>query len=406
MKKIVIISLLMFVSILNAASFYSIASGNWSDGSIWSDMSGGSAINSSPKKGDDIFIENGFVIIIDASAPDLTKNPGISLTISGGGSLTASASQGILIATNGTFDIANGSVDIESVNVKNGSTISIGALSTVETTDFFTNGDVMTLDGTLTVGGVLDNDGTITGIGTVTAATYIGTGTIFTESPTELIAPGTTVTKDGPLPVTLSTFTASLVNTVPQLQWTTQSEQENLGWNVYRSPSLSLGQGILLTPNMINGAGTLSEPTDYIFYDRMGIEGGQMYAYWIESISYAGDVEFFGPVTVTIPYGLEHYGTPVAPKNYGLQQNHPNPFNPSTTISFSVENTTQCNVSIYDSKGREIAILFNDIAIAEQSYHVVWNGKDKQNKQISSGIYFYRLMTSEKIEMRKMILIK
>ncbi len=211
---------------------------------------------------------------------------------------------------------------------------------------------------------------------------------------------------DGALPVTLSSFSANLVNTTPQLQWTTQSEQENLGWKVYRAPSLNIGQCYLLTPDMIEGAGSVSEPTDYLFNDPLGIEGGHIYGYWIESISYSGESELFGPVSLTVPYGIESFGTPILPEFYGLKQNHPNPFNPNTTISFSVENTCNCEISIFDIEGRKLVTVFNDMAYSEEENYVTWNGEDRQGNKVSSGIYYYRLTSPEKTEMRKMLLFK
>ncbi len=157
---------------------------------------------------------------------------------------------------------------------------------------------------------------------------------------------------------------------------------------------------------MIEGAGSVSEPTDYLFNDPLGIEGGHIYGYWIESISYSGESELFGPVSLTVPYGIESFGTPILPEFYGLKQNHPNPFNPNTTISFSVENTCNCEISIFDIEGRKLVTVFNDMAYSEEENYVTWNGEDRQGNKVSSGIYYYRLTSPEKTEMRKMLLFK
>jgi len=208
------------------------------------------------------------------------------------------------------------------------------------------------------------------------------------------------------LPVTLSSFTASLYNVIPQLQWTTQSEQENLGWNVYRSSSLNFGQGILLTSDLIEGAGTVSHPTDYTFNDPLSIEGGRIYGYWLESISYSGESELFGPVALTVPYGIENHGTPIATRIFGLYQNYPNPFNPTTEISFALEEAGNCELSIYDVKGRKIKTLFTGNIEAEQVYSFVWNREDESEKAVASGIYFYKLETLSYSKVNKMLLLK
>ncbi|MDP8268963.1 MAG: hypothetical protein P9L97_09570 [Candidatus Tenebribacter davisii] len=82
-----------------------------------------------------------------------------------------------------------------------------------------------------------------------------------------------------PLPVTLSSFTVSLSNNKPYLNWVTQTEQRNAYWNVYRSISQNLGQAMILNVEPIEGAGTTSEPTAYSFVDQYGIEGGATYWY-------------------------------------------------------------------------------------------------------------------------------
>ena len=211
---------------------------------------------------------------------------------------------------------------------------------------------------------------------------------------------------DAGLPVTLSSFTASLYNTSPQLLWTTQSEQENLGWNVYRSSSFNFGQGILLTSDLIEGAGTVSHPTDYTFNDPLNIEGGRIYCYWLESFSYSGESELFGPVTLTVPYGIENHGTPLVPRIYGLYQNYPNPFNPTSEISFALEEAGNCELVIYNVKGRMIKKLFTGNIEAERVYSFIWDGKDESGKTVSSGIYYYKMKAGNYQQTKKMILLK
>lgn len=95
------------------------------------------------------------------------------------------------------------------------------------------------------------------------------------------------------------------------------------------------------------------------------------------------------------------------PAVYQLAQNHPNPFNPTTTISFDLPNAaSRCNLSIYNCKGQLVKNLVNE-AKAAGSYSQVWNGKDAKGKQVSSGIYMYKLSTDvNKTVIKKMILLK
>jgi len=88
-----------------------------------------------------------------------------------------------------------------------------------------------------------------------------------------------------------------------------------------------------------------------------------------------------------------------------LHQNTPNPFNPTTTISFSIPNESKVDLSIYNIKGQKIKQLISDQLSAGQ-HSVVWNGKDDNGKSVSSGIYFYKLKTANFEKTKKMILMK
>ncbi|MFA5831878.1 MAG: T9SS type A sorting domain-containing protein [Bacteroidota bacterium] len=85
---------------------------------------------------------------------------------------------------------------------------------------------------------------------------------------------------------------------------------------------------------------------------------------------------------------------------YSLSQNYPNPFNPTTTIRYSLPSSANVKLSVYDLLGREIATLVNE----EQSAgwkEVQWNAKN-----VSSGIYFYKLQAGSFVETRKMLLVR
>jgi photosystem II stability/assembly factor-like uncharacterized protein len=88
------------------------------------------------------------------------------------------------------------------------------------------------------------------------------------------------------------------------------------------------------------------------------------------------------------------------PRNYELSQNYPNPFNPSTSIKFSIPNSSQVKIAVYDILGKEIEILVNEILQAG-NYQIKWNGSS-----YSSGIYFYQLKSGDYTETKRMVLIK
>jgi hypothetical protein len=90
-------------------------------------------------------------------------------------------------------------------------------------------------------------------------------------------------------------------------------------------------------------------------------------------------------------------------KGYELNQNYPNPFNPTTSINFSLPKNTEVNLVIYDMQGREVARLLNNEQLSQGSYKYDFNSGDYN---LSSGAYFYKLVTSDFTSIRKMLLIK
>lgn len=99
------------------------------------------------------------------------------------------------------------------------------------------------------------------------------------------------------------------------------------------------------------------------------------------------------------------------PKQYSLITNYPNPFNPITTISFSLPENSYVMLTIYDLSGREIIKLVDSFK-PSGTYQSTWNGKDKNGRSVSSGVYLYSLMAKSKetgemfTKSNKMVLLK
>ncbi len=86
--------------------------------------------------------------------------------------------------------------------------------------------------------------------------------------------------------------------------------------------------------------------------------------------------------------------------------NFPNPFNPETSIFFSLSETAvNTEISIYNSKGQKIRTLINEV-LPVGNHSVVWSGDDENGEPVSSGIYYYKLETGDFIQTRKMLLLK
>ena len=212
---------------------------------------------------------------------------------------------------------------------------------------------------------------------------------------------------EGTLPVILSSFTFQYLNESPVLCWTTQSETSNAGWNIYRSQTDILEEAMQINFEMIPGAGTTSEPTDYIYEDESELMENTEYWYWLETIDYSGLTGSYGPISLIIPEEGEEPGSPEIPGIYGLHQNYPNPFNPHTEISFMMKESCFGELSIYNVKGEKVSTLFQNKSVPkDELIRTNWNGKDESGKEVSSGVYYYKLRTTKGNFVRKMILLK
>lgn len=98
-------------------------------------------------------------------------------------------------------------------------------------------------------------------------------------------------------------------------------------------------------------------------------------------------------------------GIPLVPVDYALEQNFPNPFNPSTEIRYSLGHSGRVQLEIFDMLGRKVKTLFS----GEQrigAYAREWNGTNDAGTSVSSGVYFYRIRTEEFTAAKKMVLMK
>jgi hypothetical protein len=93
------------------------------------------------------------------------------------------------------------------------------------------------------------------------------------------------------------------------------------------------------------------------------------------------------------------------PKDFKLFQNLPNPFNPTTTISYDLPKDAEVSLKIYDLFGREVRTLVN-AAQSRGHKSVVWNGKDDSGQIVGSGLYIYRLEAEGKVQNNKMLFLK
>jgi flagellar hook assembly protein FlgD len=87
--------------------------------------------------------------------------------------------------------------------------------------------------------------------------------------------------------------------------------------------------------------------------------------------------------------------------------NHPNPFNPETTISFTIPTNSNVSIEIYNIRGQRVRTLLDGSSELRAGHHdIVWNGRDDTGRSMSSGIYLYHIVAGENVATKRMLLMK
>jgi hypothetical protein len=94
------------------------------------------------------------------------------------------------------------------------------------------------------------------------------------------------------------------------------------------------------------------------------------------------------------------------PSLFMLEQNHPNPFNPSTEISFVLPESAFVYLRVYDLNGRLVRSLTNGETYSASRHIITWKGFDDRGRYVASGVYFYSLEAGEYKDTRRMILLR
>jgi len=193
---------------------------------------------------------------------------------------------------------------------------------------------------------------------------------------------------DSSLPVSLQNFNAVPGNSKITLCWVTESETDNLGFNLYRSTAKD-GGFVVINDQLIPGYGSTSAMHKYSYVDR-NVVNGITYYYKIEDVDYAGKSKLHHIVVSATPAGNE---ASTLVKDFRLHPCFPNPFNPETTLRFELGETADVHVQVYDLLGNMITTLTNS-TYQPGEYSLTWDGVNFQNQSVATGIYFVHTQTS------------
>ncbi len=194
-------------------------------------------------------------------------------------------------------------------------------------------------------------------------------------------------TNTGALPVELSSFSAAVIGQNVKLNWTTETEVNNYGFEVERC-ALSAERQAWEKIGFVNGNGNSNSSKNYSFNDKTATGG--KYSYRLKQIDNDGQFEYSNIIEVDINLPLE----------FSLNQNYPNPFNPSTKISFQIAETAFTSLKVFDVLGNEIESIVNK-EMQAGSYEVNFDAGN-----LSNGVYFYKLQAGSFVQTKKMLLLK
>jgi hypothetical protein len=203
-----------------------------------------------------------------------------------------------------------------------------------------------------------------------------------------LLSPGDLYPLNEPMPVELINFSASIVNRTVELKWITATEINNYGFEIEKS-EVRNQKSEWKTIGFVNGYGNSNSTKDYSFMDANPSFGKVQYR--LKQIDNDGKYEYSKVVEVTLN------SKPIA---FELHQNFPNPFNPTTSIRFSLPEASRLNLSIYNALG-ELVLVLEDKFVEAGNYQKEFNADN-----LSSGIYIYRLTANNQVISRKMNLLK
>lgn len=181
---------------------------------------------------------------------------------------------------------------------------------------------------------------------------------------------------------TKRTTGSELFTAARSTQTSSRQTRELTGYNVYLDD-------ILLASNIAETQ-----------YQLTGLVYGQEYTVGVSAVYDEGESDI---IEVTF-IGVTEAGTGLNVHTI-LQGNYPNPFNPSTEISFSMKESGSCILDVYNVKGEKVTTLVEQ-QLDAGAHTVTWNGTDDEARPVSSGVYFYRMKAGNYTASRKMILMK
>ena len=195
-------------------------------------------------------------------------------------------------------------------------------------------------------------------------------------------------------PAELASFDGALQEEKVVLNWSTVSQTNNAGWQIMRSVD---GENFESVGNFVQGAGTSDELLNYSFEDK-NLPGVEKVYYRLEQVDLDGSVSRSNVIEVILGARMP------LPTEFAVNV-YPNPFNPSTTISYELPEGAPVTVVIYDVLGQQVRHLISQFNSAGR-YQVQWDARDNQGRGVASGVYIAKIDAGTSTLSQKMLLLK
>ncbi len=189
------------------------------------------------------------------------------------------------------------------------------------------------------------------------------------------------------LPVELTSFTATYAE-FARISWHTASETNLSGYNLYRSETPALASAIKANACLIPASGG-SQGSGYSF-DDAELPACEVLYYWLEALSYNGENQMFGPVSLDIPNPGEPEVPPLPGTSVIRLNAFPNPFGSSVSLKLEIPAQTSAAVTIYNLKGQQMK-SYSEALFTSGTHYLHWDGLDLQGRKTASGIYLIEL---------------
>ena len=156
-------------------------------------------------------------------------------------------------------------------------------------------------------------------------------------------------------------------------------------------------------PETATAIATLAPPDTS--HNDSTVTNGVTYAFWVTLVDTSGCESAKSTPDHATPSVATAVPGALGPEATRLGMNHPNPFNPATTLSYNLPSGVQVQLTVYDMRGREVATL-EDAWQPAGHYRLLWDGKDRWGQRVGTGVYLARLRAGNAAMMRKMVLLR